>query len=143
MLSTVTLWGFMCFKCPRGESSFPLQAQTHCWPAGSIHQFFPHPALFSPFPCQCLLTCEFVKETKGHGRLAEPSVLVERTACPRFPTRSLTTVLSLAGQRCRRGGRHCRSGHGSLGPHWSHVIKKQATEAMSRRDCPASNDSTC
>uniref|UniRef100_A0A8P0PKP3 Phospholipase A and acyltransferase 3 n=2 Tax=Canis lupus familiaris TaxID=9615 RepID=A0A8P0PKP3_CANLF len=34
-------------------------------------------------------------------------------------------------QRCRHGGWHRRSGLGSHGPHWSHVLKKQAAEAIS------------
>ncbi|XP_022261474.1 phospholipase A and acyltransferase 3 isoform X2 [Canis lupus baileyi] len=37
----------------------------------------------------------------------------------------------MEGQRCRHGGWHRRSGLGSHGPHWSHVLKKQAAEAIS------------
>lgn len=47
VLFTAILWGLMCFKYPQGKLSFPLQAQVHSWAAGSIHQFFPQPALFS------------------------------------------------------------------------------------------------
>lgn len=49
---------------------------------------------------------------------------------------------SFAGPRCRHGGRHRRSGLGSHGPHWSHVLKKQETKAISRKDCAVRSDYT-
>lgn len=50
-----------------------------------------------------------------------------------------STLFSLAGQRCCDGSWHCRSGLDSHRPHWRLLLKKQATKAISRRDCPASN----
>ena len=46
-----------------------------------IHQFLPHAALLSAFPCQYLLTPEFVKEAMRHMKLPELDILVECTVC--------------------------------------------------------------
>ena len=46
-----------------------------------IHQFFLHAALLSAFPCQYLLTPEFVKEAMRHMKLPELDILVECTVC--------------------------------------------------------------
>ena len=46
-----------------------------------IHKFLPHAALLSAFPCQYLLTPEFVKEAMRHLKLPELDILVECTVC--------------------------------------------------------------
>ena len=63
--------------------------------AGPTHQLLSHPALLSPFPCQYLLTPEFVREVKGHVQLPELDVLVEYTVCSQLPDTESDSLSSL------------------------------------------------
>lgn len=54
-----------------------------------------HPVLLSPFPCQYLLTPEFVKEAKGHVQLPELDVLAECTVCSQLPDTESDSLSSL------------------------------------------------
>ena len=60
-----------------------------------IHKFLPHAALLSAFPCQYLLTLEFVKEAMRHMKLPELDILVECTVCTQLTDTESDSLSSL------------------------------------------------
>ena len=60
-----------------------------------IHKFLPHAALLSAFPCQYLLTPEFVKEAMRHMKLPELDILVECAVCTQLTDTESDSLSSL------------------------------------------------
>ena len=60
-----------------------------------IHKFLPPAALLSAFPCQYLLTPEFVKEAMRHMKLPELNIFVECTVCTQLTDTESDSLFSL------------------------------------------------
>ena len=100
VLSTVSLWGSVCFKNPWAEGNFPLQACVCHWPAAPFTNSFLMLPSSLHFPASICWLLSLSRRLWGTWSSLSWTSLLNVQSVLSLLTQSLITLLSLAGHRC-------------------------------------------